>query len=98
MVESMGFSIALFALVKSMLLAIFMRRSLCCLRCSCWFVAGMQCMYRVLFTQSSQGKSKDIQSNLAMGMGLLFGVTVATQQALAEKAAVSVIGIDCTLP
>ncbi|KAG0567532.1 hypothetical protein KC19_7G141400 [Ceratodon purpureus] len=47
----------------------------------------IQCMYKALFTQSYQGKPKDIRSNLAMGMGILLGVTVATQQALAEKAA-----------
>ena len=53
-------------------------------------------MYRILFNQSSQGISKDIRSNLAMGMGLLLGVTVASQQALAEQAAVSANGFDCT--
>lgn len=46
----------------------------------------MQCMFRALFTQGFQVTPKDIRSNLAMGVGLLLGVTVATQQALAEKA------------
>lgn len=47
-------------------------------------------MFRALFTQGFQVTPKDIRSNLAMGVGLLLGVTVATQQALAEKASVSV--------